>query len=185
MTSVLSLLLGCTAGWNRVVQYSAEPAEHSVTAEVFREVLVSLTESDSIAVDHFGAPARLGESMSAAHPSAVPAHWADTLKNEVRVALSDLAPVKPADSTELLSAARSLGVVLLPRDTNDWPVNSTRARVPRLWLSRPGFNRDSTIAAVRIDYVCGPLCGVGETLLLARKPGKRWRIWHSFVHVIA
>jgi hypothetical protein len=187
----LTSLLACTAPWGRVVEYSSEPSQHSVMVEVYRAVLTSLvdglmddTRPDSVAVENFGDPARLDAPTSCGGLD-VPDHWADTLKHEVRVALSDPNCSKLADSIDLVRAAQTLGLVLLPRDTTDWPSNPKHAPPPRVKLSRPGFNGDSTIAAIRMDMSCGPLCGSDETLLLARRPGKRWRVWASSVHSIS
>jgi hypothetical protein len=181
----LLCVLGCTASWGRVVEYSAQPATHSVVVEVYRTVLENVAhgwDADSLAVQSFGAAVSLDPPTTSSSIMRVPGHWADTLKHEVRVALADLVGADLADSTDLATAARSLGLVLLPADTTDWPMDPPP---PRVTLSRAGFNGDSTIAALRVDMACGPLCGVGETLLLARRPGTRWRVWFSFVHVIS
>jgi hypothetical protein len=183
----LLCLLGCTAPWDRVVEYSPEPADHSVVVEVYRTVLAPLTEGpwpDSVAVQHFGDVAPL-DALTTLGGLDVPGHWEDTLKHEVRVALSHPDRSKLADSTDLTLAAETLGLVLLPSDTTEWSVNPKRAPPPRIRLSRPGFNGDSTIAALRMDVWCGPLCGDGATLLLARRPGKQWRIWHAFGHWVS
>jgi hypothetical protein len=180
----LLLLSACTANWDRVVQYSPELADHSVLVEVYRAVLASLMEepgTDSVAIENFGYPARLDPPTSCGG-SDVPNHWEDTLKHEVGIALSNPDCSKLADSIDLVRAAQTLGLVLLPRDTTEWPLNPSP---PRIRISGAGLNGDSTIAAVRLDVWCGPLCGSGETLLLARKPGKRWRVWHRFLHVVS
>jgi hypothetical protein len=180
-------LLACTASWDRVVEYSPEPADHSVLVEVYRTVLAPLADEpwpDSVAVQHFGDPAPL-YALTTLGGLDVPNHWADTLKHEVRVALSDPNRSKLADSTDISLAARTLGLVLLPSDTTEWPLNPKRLPPQRIRLSHAGFNGDSTIAALRIDVWCGPLCGDGATLLLARRPGKRWRVWHAFGHWIS
>ena len=182
---ILTLLLSaCTAKRDRVVQYSPEPADHSVPVEVYRAVLAPLMEEpgpDSVAMENFGYPARLDPPTNCGG-SDVPNHWADTLKHEVGEALSQPDCSQLADSIDLGRAAQTLGLVLLPRDTTEWPLNPPPLRVR---VSRAGMNGDSTIAAVRLDVWCGPLCGSGETLLLARKPGKRWRVWHRFLHVVS
>ena len=178
-------LLACTASWGKVVRYSADPADFPVLIEVYRAALAGIAEEpwpDSVAVQHFGSLAPLPTS---AEGPRVPNHWPDTLKHEVRVALSDPARSHGADSADLTHAAQALGLVLLPSDTTEWPVQQQRAPPPRIQLSRPGFNGDSTIAALRVDVWYGPMCCSGETLLLARKPGKRWRVWHSFLHWVS
>jgi len=180
-------LVGCTAPWDRVVRYSPEPAEQSVVVELYRTILVSLTEEpwpDSVAIQD---PAQSASTdvMALCGNMDVPKHWADTLKREAKLALSDPGCSKPADTTDLALAAKSLGVVLLQADTAAWPRNPKRSSPARVQFSRPGFNRDSTIAAVNINVDCGIQCGWLETLLLARTPGKRWQIWYSYTHVIA
>jgi hypothetical protein len=117
--------------------------------------------------------------------SRIPGHWVDTLQHEARVALSDRALGKPADVGPVAEAARALGLVLLSPDTTVWPQWTGRLPPPGLWLSRPGFNGDSTIAAVRIDTYCGIQCGHGQTMLLARRPGMRWQVWYTFMHWVA
>jgi hypothetical protein len=183
----LLCLLACTATWGRVVRYSPDQADDSVVIEVYRAVLAPFSEDpwpDSIAVQPFARPAPL-HALTTCGGLAVPRHWADTLKHEVRVALADPDCSELADPTDIKLAAQGLGLVLLPLDTTEWPVTPKRPLPPTVKLSRPGFNRDSTVAAIRVDVWCGPLCGSGETFLLARKPGKRWRVWHSFGHWIS
>jgi hypothetical protein len=178
----LLCLLACTATWNRVVEYSPEPADDPVVVEVYRTVLAPFTEEPwpgGVSIDLVGDPVPLDGLIR------VPSHWVDTLKHEVRVALSDPSGSKLADSTDIASAVRSLGLVLLPPDTTEWPGRPKHQPPPTVKLSSPGFNGDSTIAAVRLDVSCGPVCGSGETLLLARRPGRRWRVWYSFAHWIS
>jgi hypothetical protein len=182
---LLTCLSACNAGWSRLVEYSTEPADQPVVVELYRAVLSPYTEKPwpgSIAVRPFGEGSPLEEPPS---PPVIriPGHWADTLKHEVRTALVDPDAAKVADRKQIERAARALGLVVL-QDTTEWLVNSARPPAPVIRLSRPGFNLDSTIAAVRMDLWCGPICGADETVLLARRPGKRWRIWHSFLHVV-
>ncbi len=180
-------VVACTAPWNRIVQYSPEPAHHPVIVEVYRSVLAPHLEEpgpDTVAIEQFGAPARL-DPPTCASGVRVPGHWADTLKHEVRVALSDPNCSTLADSTDIVRAAESLGLGLVPADTAEGPPSPKRAPPTIVTLSRPGFNGDSTIAAIRLDVWCGPICGAGQTLLLARKPGKRWRVWYSFLHRVS
>ena len=70
-------------------------------------------------------------------------------------------------------------------DTGESGVSRPHHPPQVITLSRPGLNRDSSIAAVRLDVWCGPLCGSSETLLLARKLGMRWRVWHAFLHRVS
>jgi hypothetical protein len=108
----------------------------------------------------------------------VPGHWADTVKREVYVALSDPAFTNSADSATVASVAFDLGLRLARADTIPGRPPKDFRPTPRLRLSHPGFNRDSTIAVIRVDFWCGYLCGAGETLFLARHPGYAWRIWY-------
>jgi hypothetical protein len=182
----LLCLLACTAGWDRVVKYSPDPADHSVVVEVYRSVLAGWTEEpwpDWIAIQHSGEPSLA--AVTTLGGSQVPNHWADTLKHETRVALFNPDRSRLADLGDITSAAQTLGLAVLPSDTTDWARNPKRMPAPRIRLTRPGFNGDSTIAAIRMDVWCGFMCGSGQTFLLARKPGKRWRIWHAFMHWIA
>ena len=184
-------VFACTAPWTGVVQYSPEPSRHPVIVEVYRTVLASIADEfgeaarpDSLAVEYSSDPARLEPLMSCGGVD-VPNHWVDTLKQEVRAALVDLECSEMPDATVLERAAQSLGLVLLPAAIAERSLNTERAAPPTVKLSRPGFNRDSTIAAVRGEVACGRQCGYGETLLLARRPGKRWRVWYSFLHWVA
>jgi hypothetical protein len=186
--SSLCLILGvvaCSANWGRVVRYSPEKGEEPVLVGAYKAVLADFAKPpwpDSIALQAPDDAAPL-EAMVSGGGTDIPSHWADTLRREVRRALDDCGT--PADSGALTQAARALGLVLLPSDTTEWPPWSGHSPPPRVRLSRPGFNADSTIAAVRLDYWCGPLCGSGRTLLLARRPGLRWRVWYALGHWIS
>ena len=47
-----------------------------------------------------------------------------------------------------------------------------------VWALMPAvFNADTTGALVYVQVKCGPLCGTGQLVLLARRPGRRWVIW--------
>ncbi len=101
----------------------------------------------------------------------IPAHWPDSLRHEVATAFADSALRQPADDSLLgaLAAARAPAApAALPRRTGRL----------QLRMSRPGFNADSTLAAIRVSYWCGWLCAAGQVWLLARRPGLRWRVWY-------
>jgi hypothetical protein len=156
--------------------------------DFYRTVLASLTEQpwpDSMIVQYPGHSPRTDEVTALCGNIDVPKHWADTLKRETTLALSDRGCSKQAESVDLASAAHTLGVILLPSETTDWSPSPKRSLPSRVQLSGPGFNRDSTIGAINMAVHCGIQCGWTETLLLARRPGKRWRIWYSFTHLIA
>jgi hypothetical protein len=190
LTQLILLLgvVGCTAPWDRLVRYSPETAEQSTLVEFYRTVLVSVTEQlqpDSMIVQDPGRSPPTDEVTALCGDIDVPKHRADTLKRETKLALSDPGCSKLAESVDLATAARTLGVVLLQSNTTDGPPNPRRSLPPRVQLSGPGFNRDSTIGAINMAVQCGIQCGWTETLLLARRPGRRWRIWYSFTHLIA
>src|SRR5690349_9907491 len=109
-------LLACTATWGRVVEYSPERADHPLVVEVYRAVLVRLKGEPS--PDSFAIDQRRGSAPLAA-PGQVPRHWVDTLKHEVRLALSDPSGSKLADSTDVAVAAQSLGIPLVASDTSE------------------------------------------------------------------
>lgn len=181
----LLYLPGCRANWDRVVQYSPDPARHSAVVEVYRAVLTEFSEApraDSLALQR-SAP----RDPPTCRAPKVPGHWVDTLKHEVRVALSDPSCSMPADPSELASAARDLGLTIATSAHTAQTSLHSREHRPSMVIavSRPGFNRDSSIAAVRLDVWCGPICGSARTLLLARKPGMRWRVWHGFLHRVS
>jgi hypothetical protein len=182
---LMPFLIACTASRERLVRYSPEPADGSVVAEVYRAVLSGLAGSphrDSVAIQ---APDDIPpmDAMVSGGGIRLPSHWPDTLQHEANAALDNRTIL--ADTAALGQAARAIRVVLLPSDTTAWPPRSAHPPPPRVRLSGPGFNADSTIAAVQVDYWCGPLCGSGQTLLLARKPGMRWRVWYALHHWIS
>lgn len=174
---LLLLALACTAKWSSLVRYSDRPAPTGLSqvAAVYQAVLadyyrpardtlfVELTPEDTIAEAEpmalvgFGSPG-------------LPSEWADTLKREVVAALADSGYGRWLAGPELVAAARTIALQTALRD-------SAARRFPQFGMTRPGFNADSTIAVVRVSYVCGGLCGSGGVLYLARHPGTAWRIW--------
>ena len=184
---------GCTASWNALVRYSDQPAppgqgvEQGVYAAVLRGYLdphmpetTVLTPPDSV----------VGElaALTTGRPLRIPHHWADTLRTAIEVALADPSLRQSASEQLVVQAAERVGLNLIPsRDFH--PVSqgagARRATAARLWLSRPGFNVDSTIAVVRVTYWCGMLCAHGITLALARRPGHEWRVWNTWLHWVS
>ena len=190
--SVALALTACVAPWSALVEYSedrASPGEDTVDGvymATLQRVLIT------------GGWPRVAEwhrdpSMLPVDPggSVIRSHWADTLKREVRAATDELRSVlrdcaaPPIDHIAVL--AMRLGIEL--RDTTDARSYLVAGRdslpVPELWLSVPGFNADSTVAAIEVDYWCGGLCGHGATLLLARRPGYRWQVWRYHTHWVS
>lgn len=180
------VLSACTASWNRVVQYSNAPAPAGADTEegVYEAALSRLMSEngDSAIVRSFwsvdsNAPHDIWASTQ------VPAFWADTVKRELYHALSAPALWTGADSVRLARVATGRRLTLIWRLKDDpvHPVKLTGGNVgraiPSIAMSRPGFNADSTIAAIRVSILCGPMCGSGETLFLARHPGAKWRVW--------
>ena len=172
---------GCVASWHTLVRYSTEPAPpgESLTTSIYEVVLPGIVGGDSrpvLLLSESDSTPQLAAVVEGGHP-AVPGYWADTLRREVQAALSDPALMQDAAPAEVLAAATSVGVRLLADSGASGAL--VEQQVARLRLSRPGFNKDSTIAAVRADFYCGFLCGEGVTLLLARRPGYRWRVWQA------
>ena len=179
-----ALFCACTASWDSIVKYSPEPAELSVPAEVYRATLAEYVQPPWPGSVVLAAAARSDAGRGGPDDAArLPGHWVDTLRQEARVALARLSPEIPADRASLALAARSLNLRLVTTETSERVPG--RERLPVIWLSRAGFNRDSTVAAVRIESWCGLVCGAGQTLLLARRPGTRWQIWYALTDWIS
>jgi hypothetical protein len=179
---VLLAATACTASWERLVRYSAVPAgTRSVASGVYEAALRWYLDPrrDSAFVLADSGWAGPLDAFTTVPAQAIPSHWADTLKREVSLAFRDPALAHPADSSAVANVARSLGLRLVPPDTVPRLPPKGYQAVVRLHLSQPGFNSDSTIALIQADMWCGFLCGAGQTLFLARRPGYAWRIWHS------
>jgi hypothetical protein len=172
---------GCTASWNALVRYSAAPLVPGETAEVgvYATVLTlyswewepaSVVIADNVEplAAHFFAPG--GEEV-------IRRHWSDTLTSEVGAALRDTARARPGRDEAIRAAAGIIGIDLHAH--SDLPRASGSAPIPMMWIWRPGFNADSTIAAIRVQFWCGTACAHESTILLARRPGRQWRIWHE------
>jgi hypothetical protein len=102
----------------------------------------------------------------------VPRFWADTVRREVAVAMRAPQLRATGDGVLITMVASTMGIELRNPST-------ISATVPfRVWLSQPGFNADSTVAALR-SCVDHRLCG---TLLFARRPGFRWLVWYPFTY---
>lgn len=180
---LLLLLTGCTASWGRLVRYSTEPAPptEDLVVGLYAVVLQRSAWPGRDTVVVTGTLPALAAVTTGSGPS-VPGYWADTLKQEVLAALRDSAFGRPVPPDIIEAAAMTAGLQLVTAQ----PAETLRAHrrrgeppVPRVTLSWPGFNRDSTIAVVDVSVWCGFLCGSGETLYLARRPGFRWRVWMS------
>jgi len=191
---VATVLGACTANWGALVKYSDRSARpyQPIEEGVYEAVLRSLGSYDSIVInDSSGAGFRSLAAFTTVGGSQVPAYWADTLKREVRLALSDSARRASADTGLMAAAANHLGIALVrPAAAESLDVNRrTGSRlgriIPRVTISRPGFNPDSTIAVIEVSIVCGGLCGAGQTLFLARRPGFQWRIWNAQLHWVS
>jgi hypothetical protein len=186
---ILTGLGACTASWNRLVRYSDDPAapSESAAAGVYGATIQAYApESGESLVYLKDSPVPSGRltELMAFGEGTVPGHWADTLKREVTLALSDSGLQRPASFARVREAANEVGIPLAVM-LHDSVGSASWDRRPRIWLSAPGFNADSTIAAVRVAFRCGPLCGHGATVVLARRPGYRWRIWYHRIHWIS
>jgi hypothetical protein len=185
-------LLGCTASWNALVKYSPEPAaaweedgDLGVYAAVIREVardwqLKSLHISD--VSDH--RPRLVVEGQTR---NWIPGYWVDSLQQRVGEALLDSSMARAADRDDLVMVIRRLGLRHHAKPVKPFALDRRRQPLPApsLILSRPGYDQQRTIATIRISFWCGPLCAHGATLILARRPGHRWRVWGSRLHWIS
>jgi len=191
---MLLTLCSCTASWNALVRYSDRPVpfDESIEQGVYEAVLTSVGTHQSLVVNDssrksYGALA----AVTCCRPTHIPGYWADTLRREVIAALSDGSRRRTADTLLIALAAQHLGFHLVSSVVAD-SLDEHQAKgprmgriVPRVWVSRPGFNHDSTIAVIEFSIICGGLCGSGETLFLARRPGFEWRIWNGQLHWIS
>jgi len=172
---LLVALSACTASWNALVRYSDEPAPagegqvEGVYAAVFEGLVRGGWPSAAILVDSLNPIRPVHSAVMRLGQLDVPGHWVDTLRDEVRPALWAPELQQDGDRALILQGALRVGFQILPPADTLAPA--------RLWLSRPGFNADSTIAALQFEYWCGFRCGHGATLLLARRPGYQWRVW--------
>jgi hypothetical protein len=173
--SISTVALGaCVASWGALVRYSDRPLAvgEDIVWDAYRAALDDGVVTSWDAID-------VRETPSASPPPVgleqiVPGHWTDSLKTEARAALSSPALVQTGDRLVVLRILDSLGV----RTTEGArPESAMTSRVAAFWISRPGFNEDSTIAAVSREFHCGLICGAGEVILLARRPGYRWQSW--------
>jgi hypothetical protein len=181
---------GCTASWNALVRYSSAPAEPSMSPEsgIYAAILTSYAQGWGTRVLVVPeTPEQAGSVLAWVGTGAdvIRRHWADTLKQEVRAALADSALREQAGLDRLLTALPFSGESVKLARVSDSLTTERGYPVPRLRLSRPGFNADSTMAAVHVTFWCGGRCGHGTTLLLARRPGHEWRIWYSASHWIS
>ncbi len=187
---LLVALSACTAGWNHFVRYSNAPMPadqllEEAVYEVALQNLVSARRTPAIIVNdttHKGPGPAAFVTMGSEQ---VPGYWVDTLKREVTMALEDPGLRHRADPALVTAAATQLGLTLLEPTSADSVFDPAKRFTPRLVLSRPGFNHDSTLAAIRVSVVCGMLCGNGATVFLARRPGFRWRIWLWETHWVS
>jgi hypothetical protein len=171
-------LTACTAGWHSLVKYSDAPAPagEPVLVGVYVAVLQHVLPNDSALTLLEPQPAS-DTALYALLVGLPPAFWSDSLKREVRAAFYDAGLGQDAPLPALLQAAAITG----RRVTLDSVAQRGVVRISaerQVQLSAPGFNRDSTIAAVRVlrpqqrDFQ-------GTTLLLARRPGLRWLVWRE------
>lgn len=187
LTPVLALATlltstGCIASWNTIVKYSNMPAaaEEGVVAGVYRATLEGVGDSlileDSLSV--IGESLVMGktredppvqhQSRPAHYP--IPSYWEDSLSHEVETAFAH-APLTTAVSRDLVAH------LLQPseRVTDRCQAPCVQARI---WLSGVGFNEDSTIAVVRRIKV-NSFSAFDQVLMLARRPGYRWKVFHE------
>jgi len=109
-------LTACTANWNALVRYSNRSSrpDQPIEEAVYVAVLGSLGSYDSLVItDSSQNSFRLLAAFTSVGRSGVPGYWADTLKREVAIALSDTARRARADSALVASAAKLLRIELV------------------------------------------------------------------------
>jgi hypothetical protein len=185
-------LASCAAPWHAVVKYSdqqapiAQPLADGVYSATLQEVLLQRGWPKVAVLDTV--PLLLPVDPG---PSVIRSHWPDSLKRQVRAATKQLRHHQRYQDAlplgHLRQLAASLGIDLRPPSDSAAILFDGRDSlpVPHLSLSMPGFNADSTLAAIEVSYWCGELCAHGATLLLARRPGYRWRVWQYHVHWVS
>lgn len=185
-------VVACTASWSAIVRYSDEPAAPTENVEqgVYGAVLRAFVNADRTEIVIVNDSGPIGPFIAWTAGSAgsmIPGYWADTLKREIRTALDSRASGQRADSAAVMAAADRTGIAVKPAVPiwTELYVNGAHPPTPRIRLGRPGFNGDSTIAAIEVTYWCGQLCGAGETLFLARRPGRAWQIFGGRVHWVS
>ena len=148
----------------------AAPGEQSIIAGVYLAALEDVDHSFTLEDSLSAIRRRLGEYTQGS--VRLPGYWEDSITDEIKAALADSPLIEPADPRLITEVASTRGLAL----ENGHEGGGQR----RLWLSRPGFNNDSTIAVIR-SVELGPSFGLETVLLLARRPGYRWKVFHGLV----
>ena len=175
--------IGCVASWGAIVKYSdvQAPAGEGVVAGVYRAALNGVVQpfvlEDSPStmyhtVYHLTREQVFVEPDWQAVRIPVPGYWEDSLKHEVEAAL--------AHAVFAATANRELILQLTPAPGLKTEPGAGRPERDRVWLSGVGFNGDSTIAVIRmiqVDYYSA----FDTVLMLARRPGYRWKVFNSVV----
>ena len=134
---------------------STEPVGRGVIRAVLAEAQTQIL-FDSLVVPHFplGGSAHL---IKRAWPDSTRAAFTEALD-----ALARASATGPIDSV----VVRGLSATLTHEHHS-------------LGVSPIGYSTDSTHAIVYYEVHCGPRCGHGALLLLARRPGREWTRWDS------
>jgi hypothetical protein len=151
------------------------PVAEGIYAEALRILVPKWSSRALILEDSLGSGNAypVDASLLPLDRTGVPGFWADTVRHEVAVAMRAPQLRATGDGMLITMVASTMGIKFL-RNPSTIP-----AGVPfRVWLSQPGFNADSTVAALR-SCVEHRLCG---TLLFARRPGLRWLVWYPFTY---
>jgi hypothetical protein len=155
-------------------------AEEGVVAGVYRATLEGVGDSlileDSLSV--IGKSLVMGqtrEDQPVQHQSRpvhypIPGYWEDSLTHEVETAFAH-APLTQSVSRELVAHLLQPSERLTGR-------SQAPCEQARIWLSGIGFNGDSTIAVVRRIKV-NSFSAFDQVLMLARRPGYRWTVFHE------
>jgi hypothetical protein len=181
----------CTASWGGLVHYSTRPQPPDVGPlvgvyeAVLHDTYRARSPDDSILLNTQVAGHLPVAAMTSFGGVALPGYWPDSLKQELAVALASPQLSTEGDPGAIRAAAALLGAHITPAGAAIAAESVVVHKISLVRLSGVGFNRDSTIAVVRTSFWCGIICGAGQTLLLARRPGYEWHVWHSILHWVS
>jgi len=144
--------------------------------EVYSHVLAAM-KSPLIIEDNSG-----GWPFCDAPGSRLPFCWSDRVSGDFLDAKRDYGTKNKSPVSFKAAFSPDLPVQF---DRSAPPTSESCTTIPRVTLSRVGFNTDTTKAVISFRVTVGtgpyPGCGFmyGGLLFLARKPGRAWTTWRS------
>jgi|SRR6185503_1539872 len=170
--AALLVLAGCT----RPLRVSDEPAPigETPTKGILALLIGEAPEMDVVLLD-----------TTVITPSIDPrdfvkGYWADSARVGFEAALGDL--IARSTDRQVIDSSLVAGLPLrlvTRRPALELFRGPAKGGVWFMEVSRIGFNRDSTFAAIYHEYHCGPLCAGATVSLFARRAGHRWTHWDS------